>query len=281
MVKPDSKREASNDSTQEEENGKFLLTHHPCDFQGYPLYCSLCRSLKPPRSHHSSDAGHCVPRMDHYCIWLGAVIGERNYRWFCQIIFWFTALFLFVIVTTAIYAKNSDTNDAENSSTSVYSQFIALMIIASAFFIALIHFDIAQTRFILANVTTIENLNHMRGEVEFWAINIDTRGSTETRVIVVQINHKDPNIKGLRWLWGSRNSNSEVQRINQNNYVLPRPYDLGAWSNIRSILGSTPFHWLLPLPFKCCSEYTVSELFVQALIEKYQTAIQGFENTHR
>lgn len=46
-----------------------------CDALGFPFYCSQCQRLKPERAFHLSFDDRCVPRYDHYCLWLGAVVG--------------------------------------------------------------------------------------------------------------------------------------------------------------------------------------------------------------
>ena len=40
-----------------------------CDIDGYPRWCSSCQMWKPDRSHHSSELGRCVYKMDHFCPW--------------------------------------------------------------------------------------------------------------------------------------------------------------------------------------------------------------------
>lgn len=40
-----------------------------CDIDGYPRWCSSCKQWKPDRSHHSSELGRCVHKMDHFCPW--------------------------------------------------------------------------------------------------------------------------------------------------------------------------------------------------------------------
>ncbi|RKP30474.1 hypothetical protein METBISCDRAFT_27377 [Metschnikowia bicuspidata] len=48
------------------------------DALGFPLYCSHCQQIKPERAFHLSFTGRCVPRYDHYCVWLGAAVGRDN-----------------------------------------------------------------------------------------------------------------------------------------------------------------------------------------------------------
>lgn len=40
-----------------------------CDSRGFPIWCSICNNWKPDRTHHCSEVGRCVRRMDHFCPW--------------------------------------------------------------------------------------------------------------------------------------------------------------------------------------------------------------------
>ena len=61
-------------------------TVYECDIHGYPNWCMHCGSVKTFRSHHSRALGRCIPRFDHYCSWLGTVIGQDNYKLFMQFV---------------------------------------------------------------------------------------------------------------------------------------------------------------------------------------------------
>ncbi|CUS23779.1 LAQU0S11e04104g1_1 [Lachancea quebecensis] len=76
---------------------------YQCDPQGYPIWCTSCQSIKANRTHHSSTLGYCIPRFDHYCFWIGTVVGRKNYRLFVQFAFYFWAFAIFVIVSTASF----------------------------------------------------------------------------------------------------------------------------------------------------------------------------------
>ena len=40
-----------------------------CDPHGLPIWCGICCNWKPDRSHHCSDVGRCVMKLDHFCPW--------------------------------------------------------------------------------------------------------------------------------------------------------------------------------------------------------------------
>lgn len=40
-----------------------------CENDGLPRYCGYCDCWKPDRSHHCSEVGRCVMKMDHFCPW--------------------------------------------------------------------------------------------------------------------------------------------------------------------------------------------------------------------
>ncbi|AJV07968.1 Pfa5p [Saccharomyces cerevisiae YJM1419] len=75
------------------------------DPHGYPIWCSECQSLKMERTHHSSELGHCIPRFDHYCMWIGTVIGRDNYRLFVQFAAYFSTLLLIMWVSICVYIR--------------------------------------------------------------------------------------------------------------------------------------------------------------------------------
>jgi hypothetical protein len=53
-----------------------------------PRYCKRCQAWKPERAHHCSVSGHCVLKMDHYCIWVVNCVGLLNYKHFLLFLFY-------------------------------------------------------------------------------------------------------------------------------------------------------------------------------------------------
>ncbi|SCV03544.1 LAME_0H11276g1_1 [Lachancea meyersii CBS 8951] len=109
-ILPDSAGTGSEDdqSSGKSTDGRAIETIVPprvyqCDPQGYPLWCTACQSIKANRAHHSSTLGYCVPRFDHYCMWIGTVVGRRNYRLFVQYSLYLWGFCILVIASTASY----------------------------------------------------------------------------------------------------------------------------------------------------------------------------------
>ena len=47
-----------------------------CETDGRPRWCGHCSTWKPDRVHHCSELNRCVRKMDHYCPWVGGIVGE-------------------------------------------------------------------------------------------------------------------------------------------------------------------------------------------------------------
>ena len=75
---------------------------YECDIHGYPNWCPHCGSVKTFRTHHSRTLGACIPRFDHYCSWLGTVIGQDNYKLFMQFVGIAVAMLGMMWITTII-----------------------------------------------------------------------------------------------------------------------------------------------------------------------------------
>uniref|UniRef100_A0A0G4F5B9 Palmitoyltransferase n=1 Tax=Chromera velia CCMP2878 TaxID=1169474 RepID=A0A0G4F5B9_9ALVE len=61
--------------------------------------CRICRTWKPPRTHHCSICNRCVLKMDHHCPWVNRCVGWNNYRYFCLYLMWLSLCCVFVLIT--------------------------------------------------------------------------------------------------------------------------------------------------------------------------------------
>ncbi|GEQ72032.1 hypothetical protein JCM33374_g5718 [Metschnikowia sp. JCM 33374] len=78
-----------------------------CDEQGFPFWCSKCQNLKPDRSFHSSDLDICVPRFDHFCLWIGTAIGRENFLPFVKFLQSFSAYSIISLCFVAVYGRSA------------------------------------------------------------------------------------------------------------------------------------------------------------------------------
>lgn len=79
------------------------LDAYICDYQGWPLWCDKCHNWKPDRSHHSSQLGRCVRRMDHYCPYAGGIISETSHKFFVQFLFYGSLYTGYVLIVMAVF----------------------------------------------------------------------------------------------------------------------------------------------------------------------------------
>ena len=103
---------ADSESESDEKDGSEAATRsikppriYQCDPQGYPIWCTACQSLKSNRTHHSSTLGYCIPRFDHYCVWIGTIVGRKNYRLFVQFAFYFWLFTIYMIASIASFLR--------------------------------------------------------------------------------------------------------------------------------------------------------------------------------
>lgn len=81
-----------------------------CDANGLPVWCGVCNNWKPDRSHHSSDVGRCVFKMDHFCPWVGGVVAENNFNFFIQFLCYAALYTLFDLIVMAIFFAETKQN---------------------------------------------------------------------------------------------------------------------------------------------------------------------------
>ncbi|CAK9441802.1 uncharacterized protein LODBEIA_P56700 [Lodderomyces beijingensis] len=78
-----------------------------CDESGYPYYDSNTQSIKLERTFYSKHVGYNVLKYDHYCLWIGTVVGLTNYLYFFKFCIWLLTFFATMLVWTAVYTHPS------------------------------------------------------------------------------------------------------------------------------------------------------------------------------
>ncbi|KAH3674305.1 hypothetical protein WICPIJ_009584 [Wickerhamomyces pijperi] len=125
-----------------------------CTQDGYPIYCTMCQSIKIDRSRHSGDFGKCIGRFDHFCYWIGTVIGKQNYRLFMQFLIWFQLYFVYSIVTTSVFIK--DIYRRRNNS--LHPQIIVLYILLAFWLVIVFALFVSHVYYLWINITSIEEI---------------------------------------------------------------------------------------------------------------------------
>ncbi|CAK7899856.1 hypothetical protein CAAN4_C04566 [[Candida] anglica] len=123
-----------------------------CDENGFPFWCSNCQSLKLPRSLHSKDMGYCVLKFDHYCVWVGTVIGQDNYIYFLKFVWWVFVTFFTALIFLAVYTK-------DNADRGLNHNFIVLFIFSGMWVLILASLLGSQLLYISKNMTMLDDVS--------------------------------------------------------------------------------------------------------------------------
>ncbi|KAK9245340.1 DHHC palmitoyltransferase-domain-containing protein [Lipomyces tetrasporus] len=207
-----------------------------CESDGYPLWCSRCQSMKPDRSHHSSELDRCVVKMDHYCPWVGTIIGFKNYKLFYLFVLTCFSFTIFVFVTLTVYTVKYAHERGE-----VIVQFVVVDALSGIFTALLVPFVSMHTYYILQNITTIEYLSrHYR-----------------LQLVSIAVDEKRPELRGI--------TETELGM---------RLWDRGPWQNWKSVMGNYVWEWVLPWNTTNADGYSfqVNPKAIAALREKIERA---------
>lgn len=118
-----------------------------CDQGGLPIWCSYCKNWKPDRTHHNQDVGRCTRKMDHFCPWVGGVVGENSMKFFIQFT-GYTALFTaYVMIVFAYFIAQHEKN----------AQWIVAVGLSGFFLFFTLGMFVNSTYLACLNYTTIEH----------------------------------------------------------------------------------------------------------------------------
>lgn len=132
----------------------FLPEYFMCDEHGYPFWCTACQSLKAPRSFHSRRSGYCILKFDHFCIWLGCLLGVANYVYFLKLVAAFVELIVVALVFLIVYTKAN----RSRGSNSIDGNFIAIYVVAGFWFIMATGLLVSHIWYIARGTTTLDDL---------------------------------------------------------------------------------------------------------------------------
>ncbi|KAH0570311.1 Palmitoyltransferase [Spironucleus salmonicida] len=67
--------------------GYVQILHEEAQKDDETLFCVLCDSSRPPRSHHCKTCNRCVLAMDHHCYVFNTCISHYSYGYFIKFLF--------------------------------------------------------------------------------------------------------------------------------------------------------------------------------------------------
>lgn len=210
-----------------------------CDSFGIPIYCSTCNAWKPDRTHHCSEVGRCVRRMDHFCPWVGGIVSETTMKFFLQFTFYASVFcaFTFSITIWAIVDRERRTGGRRNGN------WIAIAACAGFFGFMALGMLLTTLQTQLKNRTNIENL----GTSFYMAVHLPD-GSEHPL---------DPDGRARCGFvtYPFRNTPSSI-RLRKFAIILVKPddnpWDIGALENLKSVLGRRYWEWVLPFGYPPC-----------------------------
>lgn len=258
-----------------------------CDQGGLPIWCNYCHNWKPDRAHHSRDIGRCTARMDHFCPWVGGVVGERSFKFFVQFLFYSMILAIYLTTLMAYFVHEDHSR----------VQWIVVLGLAGFFLLFTVGMVINSVHLILSNVTTIESIG-VRSNTMLLAVLLPPEMQSESSLLPPSMQKSRSRSNGDNE--SERPLRSEIDDPSHANYFssmsvhrpprrplhnehwrgtvtyplrmalptdrppLPAPtprtfailesapgmniWDLGTpWRNFTAILGNKPHDWLLPI----------------------------------
>ncbi|CAN3361522.1 hypothetical protein DICA1_D04258 [Diutina catenulata] len=124
-----------------------------CDENGYPYYESSAETITVARSFYCKRLSHQVLKYDHYCVWIGSVIGESNYLFFLKFMQWYLWVFVLVLIFTARYSSSSASHG--------YNWNFVVMLVMSFFWIVMIAAMLGtHIWYVSYDLTTLDEITH-------------------------------------------------------------------------------------------------------------------------
>ncbi|ETW81424.1 hypothetical protein HETIRDRAFT_318448 [Heterobasidion irregulare TC 32-1] len=136
-----------------------LMAPPDYDYTAPGKWCRVCWAPKHERTHHCSQCGRCVLKMDHHCPWIGGkCIGHRTYPSFLHFLFSITLLSVYIAAISIQGLSFAFRNPlAIDPVTPVNELFLAFA--GVVFTMVIGSFFCYHIYLVLTNQTTIENIS--------------------------------------------------------------------------------------------------------------------------
>ncbi|KAK3331129.1 DHHC palmitoyltransferase-domain-containing protein [Apodospora peruviana] len=235
-----------------------------CKEDGLPRWCSTCCNWKPDRAHHCSELERCVLKMDHFCPWVGGIVGETSFKFFIQFTF-YAAIYWAVVIIAAAYGLSSSIN----SGAGVDGFFIAALAIGAFFELFTFTMTGTAVRYICINLTNVDYLKS-KVVVHYLALRVPrgtppghNYGVVTYPLQELSASAPSPQLSG-QTITDEHPASARDQLAKRTFAIIKtemgeNPWDLGPYRNWKSIMGSNIIDWLLPFNPSPCSDGGNSE----------------------
>ncbi|KAI5867660.1 zf-DHHC-domain-containing protein [Durotheca rogersii] len=240
-----------------------------CENDGRPKWCSECCNWKADRVHHSSEINRCVMRMDHYCPWVGGMVGENSFKFFVQFVM-YTACYCGLVLG----AVGSSFRRGLNEGIPLDPHSVAVLALAGFFGLFTSLMTITSTRYIIYNMTNVDILGY-HSKVYQLAVYVPRGTESTDRYSTVtyplprpgeSANSRSNSAAGPRNTesgssFGIRPSHSRPTArddLATRTFAILKtepgenPWDLGAWQNWQAVMGVRVLDWFLPFRRSPC-----------------------------
>lgn len=161
--------------------GEPVPEYFICDELGFPIWCSNCQSIKIPRSKHLSRSNRCVPKADHFCLWVGDSLGQNNYRTFLKYLLWFDSYFITMLCFLAVYTPSNYERGEINHN------FIVLYVQCGFWILMILLLIVSNILYLIYNMTTIDDLAEKAAKRK----NRSTKDESISNNVFINVKHED------------------------------------------------------------------------------------------
>lgn len=127
-----------------------------CEPNGRPKWCQQCNCYKPDRSHHCSEVGRCVYKMDHFCPWVGGIVAEYSYKFFFQVVVYGAFYCLYLIISLSYFINEHKGNHGG----SVDANWLVALGLSCLFGLFACGMAGSTAQLIYRNLSTVDSLSH-------------------------------------------------------------------------------------------------------------------------
>ncbi|KAI2617121.1 zf-DHHC-domain-containing protein [Hypoxylon sp. NC1633] len=249
-----------------------------CENDGRPKWCSVCCNWKADRVHHSSEINRCVYRMDHFCPWVGGMIGENSFKFFVQFTT-YTACYCGVVLG----ATASSIHKQLSEGFPLDPHFIPAIVLAAFFGLFTFLMTVTSMRYIFLNMTNVDMLGS-QSKVYQLAVRVPRgTGPTDKFTVVtyplprpVEVTNgqsKEFAGSGMADSSGSGARSNDTLPTPARDELATRtfailktepgenPWDLGIWRNWQTVMGTNALDWILPFRRSPCVRHEGHDSF--------------------